>query len=141
MSLFCGIFTLFLLFSRFAHGLDYSDIFLLPIVALLSIATNYFGIKTIFNSHQFIQLELQDKQLKYLLVGKGRGAGLNYFFSPSFDSIEYENIKNVTLVKVDLFDKRIQILKKDNSAILLPFLYNDIVELEDIINEIKKRIK
>ena len=139
--LFCGIFTLLLISTISIHELEFSDIFLLPVIAIFSIATNYLGFKTIFNYNKFIQLELNDNKLKFLIVGKGKAAGLNYYIMPKFETIEYKNIIYINIVKVDLFDNKIQMLLKDNSIILLPFLYNNIIELEEVINEIKKRLK
>jgi len=119
---------------------DISYLFILPVIGIISITTIYFGGKTLLNFNKFIQLELQDDELKYLIVGRGRGAGLNYFINPSFKTIKYSNIKFINILSANYYEKHIHIFQNDGSKILIPLLYQSEKELEEIVIEIKKRL-
>lgn len=138
-SLFIGLFTLWMLRPPYPK-FDISYLFILPVFLIISITTIYFGGKTLLNFNKFIQLELQDDQLKYLIIGKGRGAGLNYFINPSFKTINYSNIKFINILCTNYFEKHIQIFQNDGSKIVIPLLYLSERELEEIVIEIKKRL-
>lgn len=84
-------------------------------------------------------MELQETELKYLIIGTGKGSALNYFINPSFKTIKYSNIKFINITNEN-YEKHIQILQNDNSKIVLPLLFQNGKELEEIILEIKKRL-
>ncbi len=119
---------------------DISYLFIIPAIGIISITTIYLGSKTLLNFNKFVQLELQDNELKYLIVGTGKGAGLNYYIKPSFKTIKYSNIKLIDVSHSNHFEKHIRILQNDGSQILIPLLYQNEKELEEIILEIKKRL-
>jgi len=118
---------------------DISYLFIIPIASIISITTIYFGSKTLLKFNKFIQLELQETELKYLMIGTGKGSALNYFINPSFKTIKYSNIKFINITNEN-YEKHIQILQNDNSKIVLPLLFQNGKELEEIILEIKKRL-
>lgn len=136
--LFIGIFMLLLLFLNIPN-FDISYLFIIPIASIISITTIYFGSKTLLKFNKFIQLELQETELKYLIIGTGKGSALNYFINPSFKTIKYSNIKFINITNEN-YEKHIQILQNDNSKILLPLMFQNKKELEEIILEIKKRL-
>lgn len=136
--LFIGIFMLLLLFLNIPN-FDISYLFIIPIASIISITTIYFGSKTLLKFNKFIQLELQETELKYLIIGTGKGSALNYFINPSFKTIKYSNIKFINITNEN-YEKHIQILQNDNSKILLPLLFQNKKKLEEIILEIKKRL-
>ncbi|MNU13044.1 hypothetical protein D3C71_10780 [compost metagenome] len=136
--LFIGIFMLLLLFLNIPN-FDISYLFIIPIASIISITTIYFGSKTLLKFNKFIQLELQETELKYLIIGTGKGSALNYFINPSFKTIKYSNIKFINITNEN-YEKHIQILQNDNSKIVLPLLFQNKKELEEIILEIKKRL-
>jgi len=136
--LFIGIFMLLLLFLNIPN-FDISYLFIIPIASIISITTIYFGSKTLLKFNKFIQLELQETELKYLMIGTGKGSALNYFINPSFKTIKYSNIKFINITNEN-YEKHIQILQNDNSKIVLPLLFQNGKELEEIILEIKKRL-
>jgi hypothetical protein len=118
---------------------DISYLFIIPIASIISITTIYFGSKTLLKFNKFIQLELQETELKYLIIGTGKGSALNYFINPSFKTIKYSNIKFINITNEN-YEKHIQILQNDNSKIVLPLMFQNKKELEEIILEIKKRL-
>ncbi|WP_411812932.1 hypothetical protein ACLB9Y_08585 [Chryseobacterium scophthalmum] len=136
--LFIGIFMLLLLFLNIPN-FDISYLFIIPIASIISITTIYFGSKTLLKFNKFIQLELQETELKYLIIGTGKGSALNYFINPSFKTIKYSNIKFINITNEN-YEKHIQILQNDNSKIVLPLMFQNKKELEEIILEIKKRL-
>ncbi|MFC0426131.1 hypothetical protein [Chryseobacterium scophthalmum] len=136
--LFIGIFMLLLLFLNIPN-FDISYLFIIPIASIISVTTIYFGSKTLLKFNKFIQLELQETELKYLIIGKGKGSALNYFINPLFKTIKYSNIKFINITNEN-YEKHIQILQNDDSKIVLPLLFQNGKELEEIILEIKKRL-
>ena len=138
-SLFCGLFTLWMLIQPIPK-FDISYLFTIPMIGIISITSIYFGVKTLLKFNKFIQLDLKDDELKYLIVGTGRGAALNYYINPSFKTIKYSNIKFVNILRQNYFEKHIQIVQNDGFKIVIPFLYQSEKELEEIILEIKKRL-
>lgn len=138
-SLLIGLFALWMLIPPYPK-FDISYLFILPVIGIISITTIYFGCKTLLNFNKVIQLELQDHELKYLIVGKGRGAGLNYFINPAFKKIRYSNIKSVTISTENCFEKHIQVFQYDGSKIAISLLYQNEKELEQIVSEIKRRL-
>ncbi|MEG1665466.1 hypothetical protein [Chryseobacterium sp.] len=136
--LFIGIFMLLLLFLNIPN-FDISYLLIIPIASIISITTIYFGSKTLLKFNKFIQLELQETELKYLIIGTGKGSALNYFINPSFKTIKYSNIKFINITNEN-YEKHIQILQNDDSKIILPLLFQNRKELEEIILEIKKRL-
>ena len=138
-SLFIGLFTLWMLMPPYPK-FDISYLFIIPVVAVISGTTIYFGIKTLLKFNKFIQLELEEDELKYLIVGTGRGAGLNYFINPAYRTIKYSNIEFINILDANYSGKHIQILQKDGSKIAISFLYQSEKELEEIIQEIEKRL-
>lgn len=133
--LFIGIFMLLFLFLNIPN-FDISYLLIIPIASIISITTIYFGSKTLL---KFIQLELQETELKYLIIGTGKGSTLNYFINPLFKTIKYSNIKFINITNEN-YEKHIQILQNDDSKIILPLLFQNRKELEEIILEIKKRL-
>ena len=140
LSLFIGVFTFLLIISTIELDMDFSLWLLLPFISALSLFSNYFGIKTLLRFNKFVQIELQDHQLKYLRIGKGRGAGLDYYINPKFEFIKYHDIKFINIIVYQYFDKKIQILLNDGTIIILMLLFNSTSELEEIVFEIKKRL-
>lgn len=136
--LFIGLFTLLILVLA-SPNFDISYIFIIPIVGLISITTIYFGSKTLLKFNKFIQLELQNDELKYLIIGTGKGSALNYFINPSFKTIKYSNIKFVNVVDTN-FEKYIEIIQNDDSKVVIPLLYQNKKELDEILFQIKKRL-
>lgn len=136
--LFIGFFTLLILVLA-SPNFDISYIFIIPIVGIISITTIYFGSKTLLKFNKFIQLELQNNELKYLIIGTGKGSALNYFINPSFKTIKYSNIKFVDIVDTN-FEKYIEIIQNDDSKVVIPLLYQNKKELDEIVFQIKKRL-
>lgn len=136
--LFIGILMLLLLFLNIPN-FDISYLFIIPIASIISVTTIYFGSKTLLKFNKFIQLELQETELKYLIIGTGKGSALNYFINPSFKTIKYSNIKFINITNEN-YEKHIQILQNNDSKIVLPLLFQNGKELEEIILEIKKRL-
>ena len=135
-----GLFTLWMLIAFEYSKFEISDLFLLPVICCITITTLYFGCKTLFQFNKFIQLELNNKELRYLIVGNGKGAGWNYYIKPSYKTLRYADIKLVKIVTANRFEKHIQITKHQGSMIILPLLYTNEIELQEIFVEIKKRI-
>lgn len=136
--LFMGILMLLLLFLNIPN-FDISYLFIIPIASIISVTTIYFGSKTLLKFNKFIQLELQETELKYLIIGTGKGSALNYFINPSFKTIKYSNIKFINITNEN-YEKHVQILQNNDSKIVLPLLFQNGKELEEIILEIKKRL-
>ena len=136
--LFIDIFMLLLLFLNIPN-FDISYLFIIPIASIISITTIYFGSKTLLKFNKFIQLELQNDELKYLIIGTGKGSALNYFINPSFKTIKYSNIKLVDVVDTN-FEKYIEIIQNDDSKVVIPLLYQNKKELDEIVFQIKKRL-
>lgn len=118
---------------------DFSMIIIVIILSLISITAFYFGGKTIIRFNKFIQLELLEDELKYLTIGRGKGAGLNYFISPVYQSIQYSNIKFIEITHSNFFEKGIRILQNNGSEIIIVLLDKNENDLKQIISEIKKR--
>lgn len=137
-SIFIGLFVLCLLFLTIPY-FDISYLFLIPIAGIISITTIYFGSKILIQFNKFVQLELHETELKYLIIGTGKGSALNYFINPSFKTLKYSNIKFINIIRTN-FEKHIEIIQNDDSKIVIFLLFKNEKELEEIILEIKNRL-
>ncbi|MBO6185836.1 MAG: hypothetical protein J6O88_14300 [Chryseobacterium sp.] len=137
-SISIGLFVLCLLFLTIPY-FDISYLFLIPIAGIISITTIYFGSKILIQFNKFVQLELHETELKYLIIGTGKGSALNYFINPSFKTLKYSNIKFINIIRTN-FEKHIEIIQNDDSKIVIFLLFKNEKELEEIILEIKNRL-
>ncbi len=114
------------------------DLWMIIIWLVLSFIIIPYGLSIILKRNKVIQLYLLESNLKHILSTSGaRVTPLTIIDQENYSTIEYIDIKDVSLTTL----RGIKITLKDNSTVFLPILFENTIELQGIVQEIKKRIE
>jgi len=115
-----------------------STSFFLSFLGLLFIGILFilFGLKILINRNKFVALELQNHQIKYLIIGTARFAGIGFFINQQYDTIYYSQIEDIEGIN-SFLDFQIYIKPKFGEKIIIPFRFRNRKEKEDILQELK----